>query len=243
MPSQAHRRPWPCALNWVSSPRPGSPSVALPLFPGAAMPRKRRLSGALRTCGRRWTSGKCACPPPMGPRNTNYASSLVFVRSQSHHGSGSAPSTARMIRHGCQTPFQRSRSSLKSTFGHGLRPITTSRAAFGWSPGRPRIVIATSPTARCSTHCGLWLGRRTQVKLDEARVMQLISPRKQKAWAQSYRIGRAARAGRKDDAPGRAALAKRRQSAVFDPCDRSTPSKSRPTSWMPSTRSVATIGG
>jgi uncharacterized protein YdeI (YjbR/CyaY-like superfamily) len=61
-----------------------------------------------------------------------------------------------------------------------------------------------------------WVDGR-KMKLDEARVMQLISPRKQKAWAQTYR-DRAARLEREGRMmpPGRAALEAARQSAVFD---------------------------
>ena len=61
-----------------------------------------------------------------------------------------------------------------------------------------------------------WVDGR-KLKLDEARVMQLISPRKQKAWAQSYR-DRAARLEQEGRMmpPGRAALEAARQSAVFD---------------------------
>jgi uncharacterized protein YdeI (YjbR/CyaY-like superfamily) len=67
-----------------------------------------------------------------------------------------------------------------------------------------------------------WIdGRR--LKLDDARTMQLISPRKQQAWAQSYKL-RAARLeaeGRMHPA-GRAAVDKGRQSGLWhmsDPVD------------------------
>jgi uncharacterized protein YdeI (YjbR/CyaY-like superfamily) len=61
-----------------------------------------------------------------------------------------------------------------------------------------------------------WVDGR-KLKLDDARVMQLISPRKQKAWAQSYRdrAERLEREGRMKP-PGRAALEEARQSGVFD---------------------------
>ena len=61
-----------------------------------------------------------------------------------------------------------------------------------------------------------WIdGRR--MKLDEARTMQLISPRRQQAWAQSYK-DRAARldaAGRMK-APGRAMVEKGKESGLWN---------------------------
>ncbi len=61
-----------------------------------------------------------------------------------------------------------------------------------------------------------WIDGRRKV-LDEARTMQLISPRQQQAWAQSYkdRVVRLEAEGRMQD-PGRAAVAAGKASGLWD---------------------------